>query len=540
MTSTQHRTAKTPRKQEPLPWVVQCFNGDLIKTSARKIGSEVIANQRSRFRTAIVCSACVKFHANPSHQLLEVLRSTNNVQDSRIPLPSVQNSWPNSNAAAADILLLEYTNIARGLSIDSILLGNLLKEVESNCKWLRWLITVSETSGKWLPKLQDITHAMNEKLSTLMLCYALVDQGFHPQIILTEEVEAAIPTDTNGKPAGDPFTNALIEKIKTAHPKIPIVTGRLSHDATQQSLSVGFATSLATLLCHGLDLPQYYMWNKSNYIVSATPCPVSPSKPVRSKPKSPRASAPNTPKLPTTSPKIREKLTGKSTASPSSSSLRSNISLKPPTPFQAPLRNQLSLPEIKPLRPRRSLPSISAPPSSVPTEPLPPLPIPSVTITNTSSVFQPPRTPKIVLRDSIFFVTITAKPDISSIGFSKGILDVLDKFQVVPESMTTSGRTHPHTCIVVDSNDWTGNVSKMFRELETYGEVIIKYGLSVITVLGDQTSSQIGYDRVVVPLSKAGVQPRMVINVDGVGDQGCSFVISTSDASRAVRALKQV
>jgi len=98
----------------------------------------------------------------------------------------------NAVTGAADLFLLEYSVIAKRLNLDPILYANLQRDIDSNCAWLKWFISasgvslanihlhkiltgMSQSTERWIMKQQDVIVALNEKLSSLILSYTLID-----------------------------------------------------------------------------------------------------------------------------------------------------------------------------------------------------------------------------------------------------------------------------------------------------------------------------------------------------------------------------
>ncbi|PPQ68021.1 hypothetical protein CVT24_002930 [Panaeolus cyanescens] len=510
----------TLKPVEDRPWIVQSYSGESLKLFMASIVQDSIASCIDKARVAIVCSACFDVMPESTSQLL-FDAACRVKRQRRSPKAAQYVGHLDYLCATADLYEIEYSSLARKCVDDPMILEDLLVEIEEDCGWLRNFL--SSHTASFPPvlslKARDILVGIGEKLSAKLLRSALLCQGIDSKLIYIEDIEAF--TNTH-KPESDSwlsiFSRELHRRLDACHPSLPILTGFLWSSAVPRSADATQAGTISVLAPLALNARELQIWGTGEALRTAD---------------SRRGSASRVIETLSVSEAIELARHGHPCLDHDMLYyLTENdivISLKcidPPLPAD----------KVKTtvVRPRQEYAKFDA---DLLTEYL----VPSVKTIDR-------RPTALVVKDSAVMMTVSVPqlpgnsgaPAYHATRMSMLLMDVmqiLHRHRAPFELMNTSADS---LSIVFEKKEGGRKIDfdRLADDLADVGILMVQFGMSIITLVGDQLrSSSVGITgRVVSTLAHAGVKVSMISPAAG---SSMSFVVSAKELDTAVKLIHQ-
>ncbi|MBQ9705495.1 MAG: aspartate kinase [Paludibacteraceae bacterium] len=147
-----------------------------------------------------------------------------------------------------------------------------------------------------------------------------------------------------------------------------------------------------------------------------------------------------------------------------------------------------------------------------------------------SNDYKKGRIEAVAAKDGIAAVRIQSDRMLMAYGFLSRVFAVFEKYRTPIDLITTS------EVAVSMSVDNLGSIGAIVEELRTLGTVSFETGLSIISVVGDLRSDNLGFEGVVVGALR-DIPVRMISY--GGSDHNISLLVRTEDKVRALRALSK-
>ncbi|KAF9483275.1 hypothetical protein BDN70DRAFT_326508 [Pholiota conissans] len=496
----------TASPNDEVGWVVQSFSGDSIRTAASRIVCDIVPRYLSHCHLAIVCSACVTNTSQSTSQLLLHAASKAHKHRRRDIFncsPSVQDGPHAKFAFCAELFRFEYSNLAKELIRNSLLVESMRMIIDKECGRLYNMPMLSAYAE--IPDIEDMILLTSEVLSSYLLNHILLDRGFLSEVIFAEDTEATVRQNMPQGNVIDHFLTALAKRVRASYPKIPIITGMVTFPEFPKSQKRGSSEPLSMLLAIGLKASELQLWDAGNGVITADSRRVSSARFVQSI-SSAEANEMAQHGRPCASPAVLEQVTSK------------DISVK----LGDTNDNDLRSTTIR--TPLESFASTPLTPNLKPTEPL--------RLSSPKSLLTNRRPTAVIAKETAFMLKITATTLSAPVAFIGNVFRVLEHYGVDPDMVSSA---HMHIAIVVDEDRFEGDVGALADELGQYGIVLVQYGLSIVTLVGDQMRQNGGISgHVVSTLTQGGIRVNMV--GPGTGTS-LSCAISSKELTKAVRLL---
>jgi len=134
----------------------------------------------------------------------------------------------------------------------------------------------------------------------------------------------------------------------------------------------------------------------------------------------------------------------------------------------------------------------------------------------------------VAAKDKITAIRIKSGRMLFAYGFLRKVFEIFENYQTAIDMITTS------EVAVSVTIDKTKHLAEIVNDLKKYGTVSVDENMTIICVVGDLDSDNLGFESQVVHALK-GISIRMISY--GGSDYNISFLVKTEDKQRALQAL---
>lgn len=508
------RIAHTAEKHLPGGWIVQKFGGTSVGKFAENI-CEVVKNQSTTNRTAIVCSARsnnTKIEGT-TNRLLRCARAA---------------ETPNTRTYDEIITAIRDDHLAAAASTISTpsILAHFTDAVNAELHHLTKILESAQHLEEVSSRVEDKIISKGEKLSCLYMASLLEERGVPAQyvdladVITWNQVQKGLDETWYKN-----LARALAKEVEKCGDKVPVITGYFGTvpGGILSSIGRGYTDLCAALVAVGIQAQELQIWKEVDGIFTADPRKV-----------------PTARLLPSVTPSEAAELT-----------FYGSEVIHPFTMEQV-IRARIQI-RIKNVMNPRGNGTVIYPDSSSDIDDRAPLRDPKLFRTRSASLLSkmgneagPKRPTAVTIKRNIVVLNVHSNKRTRAHGFLMSIFSILDKWHLSVD-LISSSEVHVSMALHSESALLTGGGEDEYRiadddlqgavtDLGSLGTIDIVPDMAIVSLVGRQLKNMVGISgRFFSVLGESNVNIEMISQ--GASEINISCVIEAREADRALNVV---
>ncbi|ANB15519.1 aspartate kinase [Sugiyamaella lignohabitans] len=400
---------------------------------------------------------------------------------------------------------------------NSALLDELLAAINKECDLLEKFLSASQVIDEISPRTLDSIMSVGEKLSCMFMAAVMNDHGLPAHYV---DLSRVIPIGYDVSKTGldkefySYLTAQLVEAIKAAGDKIPVVTGFFGvvPGGLLNGVGRGYTDLCAALIAVGLQADELQIWKEVDGIFTADPRKV-----------------PTARLIDRITPEEASELTyyGSEVIHPFTMEqvIRARIPIRIKNVMNPKGNGTIIFPDFEsragtetPLHPPIAVSELSSPLlAAISSQPKMKLPT------------------AVTTKQNIIVLNVHSNKKNQSHGFLARVFDLLDKRKLVVDLISTS---EVHVSMALHSNLSEASFKEALVELRKYGSVDVTRKLCIVSLVGKEMKQLVGIaGKMFSTLAEANINIEMISQ--GASEINISCVVDETDALKALNVLHQ-